>query len=142
MRRIEDLGREARRTLGEPGPGAADGAFLAGLARTRGRRRRRDLAIGAGFAIALVIGAVAAWPRGSAEPVVPPEPAVRAAAPLRSDPMAALLLEAARIRLDGIGDPAIARGRLREVIEEYPDTDSAREAAKLLHGLTDNGRDG
>jgi hypothetical protein len=136
------LGEEYRAALGATPPGVDDERFAAALARTAARGANR-LAIGAGlFALAAAI-AVLAFVRGRAierEPSVEiAEPATLAAGP-RGDALdavsteedAAFLLAAARVRLDGYGDPDAGRERLRRVVRDYPATAAARAAAVLL----------
>jgi hypothetical protein len=48
------------------------------------------------------------------------------------DPLAALLLEGARLRLEGYGDREVAGSRLLAVMKDFEGTESAREAAALL----------
>jgi hypothetical protein len=121
--RIEDIGAEARRAMGTPPSGPGDRAFLAALS---GRRRRA-----AWGRIALLYGLTAAAAtvllatRAPVPSAVPPVEMVE-------DPMAAILLESAELRLEGFGDAAEAPVRLREVVRLYPDSRSAVRAGELL----------
>ncbi len=50
------------------------------------------------------------------------------------NPIASMLLEAARLRLDGFGDRSAAAPRLRILIRDYPRTREAALARALLQG--------
>jgi len=101
-----------------------DQAFLQRLHGNIDRVERRRFA-GRGAALLLVVAAAFAWPREESTPAAP-------VVALTDHPVAAVLLEAALLRLDGIGDPAAAKPRLEEIVNEYPGTRSAQRAAVLL----------
>ena len=122
MTGIGDIGAEARAALGPPPSGPDDRAFLAGLA---GRRRRavwRGIALTWGLTVAAAAMLLVAFSPSPAP--VPVE-----------DPMAAILLESAELRLEGFGDAAEAPARLEEVVKLYPGTRSAARAEELLRGM-------
>ena len=60
-----------------------------------------------------------------------PAPAVR---PLVHDPVASVLLEAAKLRLEGLGDRASAIPRLQTIVRDHPHTHEAEHARALLQG--------
>ena len=134
MSRIDEIAREVREHLGESGPGPSNARLLADLDRRR-RSRVRGLRLSAAAVLLLLGGGAVLLLAGSPEPVVAPESVVTAAIiepPLTTDPMAAMLLESAKLRLEGYGDPEVARSTLREVLDTYPSTRSARRAGELL----------
>jgi len=139
VRRADDLGDEARRSLGEPAPGAPDAEFLAAI--KAGRRRQilhRRLATAAVVLALAGLGAfLAIGEREPAPPETDPIPSVAEVEPppLVDDPAAALLLEAARLRLEGFGDPMQAPDKLRNVMTRYPRSRAAAEAAILLRKI-------
>ena len=139
MRRADDLGSEARRTLGEPGPGATDEAFLAALAAGRSRHLLRRRLVGLGVLAAILLVATMLTTGGDEpDPIEPPpDPVVakREPPPLVNDPAAALLLESARLRLEGFGDPQAVPETLRGVMTRYPRSVAAMEAAAILRDL-------
>ncbi len=137
MRRADDLGAELRRTIGEPMAGPPDQAFLAGLAGVRRRVHERRVAmLGVLFLVAGGAVLFAAIPRQGEVPE-PIADIARREAPvaLIDDPEAALLLEAARLRLSGYGDPAVAPRKLRELIRRYPASRAAARAVAMLRDL-------
>lgn len=113
---------------------ASDREFLARLhdGIDRAERKTRDRKLGTAMLLVACVAAAFAWPRepeSIAVPEPPPESRVQ-------DPVASLLLEAARLRLDGFGDPAAAAPRLRTIIHDYPHTREADQARALLQGET------
>ncbi len=110
-----------------PPPRGDDREFLRRLDRRIDRERTR-WRTGLALAAVLAVG-VAVWPRPA-----PERPIVEACEELREDPVATILLEAARMRLDGLGDPASARPRLERIVKDYAGTRAAVEAAALLEG--------
>lgn len=143
MKRAEDLGREIGEELRPPKIGPADQEFLKvlhhGIHQSQ-RRRRALIGVLVGFLLAIV---AAGWLFGSEVPSHPPlgpetDAGLERPAPLqkkRSDPVAALLLEAAELRLEGYGDAAGAIDRLELVVATFPQTISAIRAAKILKRL-------
>jgi hypothetical protein len=130
---MEDVGIEVRKARGESGPGPSDTVFLASL--TSDRRIRADRARGTlgGLTLAVAIALALLLPetRSGSVPAVPSPGQVSA----ETNPMAALMLESARIRLEGVGDPRVGVARLHEIVESFPDSPSAREALILLAQL-------
>jgi hypothetical protein len=136
--RADEVGAAFRRDRGEVESGADEGSFLDGLASgiaTRRRSRRRRIVLGAVVAF-VGVTAGAALLGGDDDVARSETEVVRDPPVLRSDPDAAILLESARLRLDGFGDPAAAAPRLRAVTRLYPETREARDALALLrrHG--------
>ena len=111
-----------------------DQAFLQRIHQNINRHERSRFAL-RGAAVLLVAAALFAWPRADPTPAPTEPPAVA----LTDHPVAAVLLEAALLRLDGIGDRTAARPRLNEIVHEYPGTRSARRAAVLLKDMGDMG---
>jgi hypothetical protein len=135
---MEDVAREVRSAGEAPGPGLSDADFLATLASARRVRANRIRGVLGGLALAASVALAVLLPVPRPDPV--PVVAVSEPAPVETDPMAALMLESARIRLDGIGDPAVGVARLRELVATYPDSPSAREAETLLAKLEERER--
>jgi len=138
--RIEDIGGEVRLSRGQPGLGPNDAAFLAMLATARRVRLDRTRTVLGGLALGLLVAAALLVPVPRPEPVVVAHDPPPVEVPRETDPMAALMLESARIRLEGLGDPAVGVARLKELTERYPGSASAREAELLLAKLEENDR--
>jgi peptidoglycan/LPS O-acetylase OafA/YrhL len=134
MRRADDLGRDVRRDLGDPARTSPDAVFLAALGSARRRQSSRRWVATAAMLVVTAVAATLVFQTPSDNPptsIADPAPSVA----LEDHPMAAVLLEAARLRLDGFGDPAVAGRKLDEVVKLYPGTRSAAQAAGLLRAL-------
>ncbi|MEW6745662.1 MAG: hypothetical protein AB1486_23170 [Planctomycetota bacterium] len=146
MKRADEIGAAWRDEAGMPPPAGDEQEFLrrleARVSRAERRARRmRLLASSVLVPAALVVIALATeWlqrrgaPGRGAQDGAAPQPVATKSEPaqLTESPLAAMLLETARLRLDGLGDRERALPRLQEVIDRYPGTRSAAEALSLL----------
>jgi len=149
--KADRLGEAYGEALGAPPDGAPAfrPALVRAIARDAARRRRARWALAGGLGLATAAATLVMldflWmTRPHSRPGVEPRPpAPRASAPrdhgaigtaVSDDEEAALLLAAAIVRLEGLGDPEAGRERLRLVLRDHPHSAAAREAAARLDG--------
>ncbi len=144
MKNANDIGNEIARLIGNPDQGPSDEVFLTHFSQrvTRHRRHRRLVV---GMAVVLIVaGATTSWLLGTEtleeKPLKSLAPTLALEIPathstILHDPVASMLLESARLRMDGFGDPTAAIPHLRLVIDTFPDSKSAIEATRILKQL-------
>jgi hypothetical protein len=144
VKRATEIGRQWREDVGQALPGPGGREFLErvdeGVRLAERRARRWRLLAGSALVPVLLVMVVMAseiW-RGNGAGRESRDGRPVAEVPHRQprdDPAAASLLESARLRLDGFGDPKQALPRLEDVVERYPGTRSAARAEALLERL-------